>query len=382
MIGKLFFSIVLGLSLLACSASDTKKETVSSYKEERNIKNKNKISQEIENGINLLVKSKAEAVNNRDIEKYMSTVNEADNEYYKEQEHWFQDILLNQISDYKLELLDIESRGEDSYLVTLKQQYQYEGKDYNLKYKAIYKKNEDQYVDCDLDFTSFETEHFIIKYTDKSKGLLDKVAREAEEGYDIVKKNYGKAPEGKTVIKIYDDMETLRQSVKLSFQWDLAGWYEYGESIKYIGLRQAIDSRGFAHELIHKVTIEDSKNNMPYWFAEGLAAYYSEDFYGLLVKGNEMTIEQLENTNLEQLTKDQDILKYYGSAQCAVEFIVKEYGEEYIKKIINELSRHPFQEGTGSEVDKRNSETFNLAVKELLGKSLEDLDSEFEKSHK
>ena len=51
--------------------------------------------------------------------------------------------------------------------MTLKQQYQYEGKDYNLKYKAIYKKNEDQYVDCDLDFTSFETEHFIIKYTDK-----------------------------------------------------------------------------------------------------------------------------------------------------------------------------------------------------------------------
>ena len=47
------------------------KEIVSSYKEERNIKNKNKISQEIENGINLLVKSKAEAVNNRDIEKYI-----------------------------------------------------------------------------------------------------------------------------------------------------------------------------------------------------------------------------------------------------------------------------------------------------------------------
>ena len=172
----------------------------------------------------------------------MSTVNENDKEYYKEQENWFRDIMLNDIRDYSLQVMDIKSRGKDSYLVSLKQQYHYGNKDYSLNFKSIYKSNGKEYIDCDLDFNSLETEHFIIKYTEGSRNLIDKIAKDAEEGYEIVKRTMVRLQK-KTVIKIYDDEETLRQFVKLSFQWNMAGWYEYSESIKYIGAGQVISSR-------------------------------------------------------------------------------------------------------------------------------------------
>lgn len=377
--GKLLLAFLLSLSLIACSSSDIRKETINNVEQEK-VENKQEISQVIVKSINQIVERKAEAVKNKDFTKYMSTVNENDKEYYKEQENWFRDIMLNDIRDYSLQVMDIKSRGKDSYLVSLKQQYHYGNKDYSLNFKSIYKSNGKEYIDCDLDFNSLETEHFIIKYTEGSRNLIDKIAKDAEEGYEIVKKNYGKAPEEKTVIKIYDDEETLRQFVKLSFQWNMAGWYEYSESIKYIGAGQVISSRGFAHELIHKVTIKDSNNNMPYWFAEGLAAYYSKDYYEKLVKGNEMTIKELIDSNLEQLTKDSDVLRYYGSAQCAVEFIVAEYGEDSIAEILNSLAKHPFLEGSGSEENFKRNEVFDLTIREVLGIDFERLDKEFKKS--
>lgn len=377
-IDKLFLCFILGLSLIACNGD--KKQEVISNNRQTETKIEVKISQEIKSHITSIVEKKVEAINAKDIEKYMTTINKEDKEYYKEQEHWFQDIMVSDINDYKLKLIEIESRGEDTYLVSLKQQYRYDNKAYTLKFKSLYKKNGDEFVDCDLDFSNLETEYFIIKYTENSKKLINKIASDAEEGYELVKNNYGRAPEDKTVIKIYDDMETLRQFVKLSFQWNMAGWYEYPESIKYIGSKSAIDSKGFAHELIHKVTIADSRNNMTYWFAEGLAAHYSEDYYEKLIGDNKMTLKELRNTNLEQLTDDSDVLKYYGSSQAVVEFIMDRYGEDSIKKIIHELGKYPFQEGNSREEDLKRNEIFNTVIQEVLGKNLDELDSEFRES--
>ena len=97
----------------------------------------------------------------------------------------------------------------------------------------------------------------------------------------------------------------------------MAGWYEYSESIKYIGAGQVISS-GFAHEFIHKATIKDSNNNMPYWFAEGLKYITLRTIMQSWLK--EMIIKELIDSNLEQL-KDKDVLRYFGSAQCAVNLL-------------------------------------------------------------
>lgn len=334
------------------------------------------LSQKIESAVKDIINTKVEAVQQKDIEKYLNTVNKEDKEYYAEQKHWFQDILVSDIQDYSLQVLKIEEKLENSYLVSLYQKYSYAGKKYDMKYKAIYKVIGADVFDCDLDFYIKETEHFTIKYSSKKDKLAESFAKAAEEAYDLVLENYGKVPEDKTVIKIYDNADFLRQFVKLSFQWNMAGWYEYSEAIKFIGMESEAKAGGLAHELIHKVTIKESNNNMPYWFAEGVAAYYSGDNIINHPARKRMSILQLENTDLEKLTNNLDIISFYGSAQEVIEYIISKYGEESIHEIIEELSKFPLEDKTGSEVYKRNIEIFNIVAKKVLDKTTGELDQE------
>lgn len=333
------------------------------------------ISQDIENEIKNLVSTKVKAVQQKDIERYLSTVNAFDKEFYSEQKHWFQDIIVNEIKEYSLRVTRIEKKTDEHYLVSMHQQYVYGEETKELKYTSIYQRIDEKLLDSDLDFRSKETEHFTIKYSRKNDKLADSFAKAAEEAYLIVANNYGKAPLDKTTIKIYDDVDTLRQFIKLSFQWDMAGWYEYSESIKFIGRESEAHPQSLAHELIHKITIGDSNNNMPYWFSEGLATHYSGDSIQNHTSRKYMSIEQLENTDLERLTDYIDIISYYGSAQDAVEYIIYKYGEESIGKLIAELSRFPFEDKTGSEVDKKNIKIFNDVSKKVLGVSTTELDN-------
>jgi hypothetical protein len=378
---SIFISFTLCLCLLGCKDKTTVQENSTNNnlilnKEE---KSDSFISMEARSEIKKLVSLKVEAVEKKDLNRYMSTVNKEDKEYYAEQKHWFQDILVNDIKNYNLEVIDIEKKAEDIYLVNLKQQYSFQNKNYSLKYQAVYKTTKTGTLDSDLDFDTKETEHFIIKYTVTNKELSDKFAKAAEEAYEIVKYNYGKVPEDKTVIKIYEDMDTLKQFVKLSFQWDMAGWYEYSESIKFIGAGSEAHPEALAHELIHKVTIRETNNNMPYWLAEGLATHYSGNKIVAVSSRKKMNIGEMQSTNLEKLTNMIDIMSFYDSAQEAVEFIISTYGEEGIDQLVLELSKYPFEDKTGSEVDKKNIETFNIVAQKVFGKNTGELDLEFMK---
>ena len=73
--GKLLLAFLLSLSLIACSSSDIRKETINNVEQEK-VENKQEISQVIVKSINQIVERKAEAVKNKDFTKYMSTVNE------------------------------------------------------------------------------------------------------------------------------------------------------------------------------------------------------------------------------------------------------------------------------------------------------------------
>ncbi|MDP4088630.1 MAG: peptidase MA family metallohydrolase [Bacillota bacterium] len=374
--------LLLCFSVFGCGGTkDKSNEIVKDTIQKQEQKQENKVpavSSQAAQAAAALVQKKQDAVNKKDIEEFMNTVNTNDREYYAEERHWFQDIQVNDISGYKLEIVDITKEEEGSYLVDLNQTYTFGGKKKSLKYKAVFKDSEGGMTDFGLDFKEKETDHFIIKYMEKSEKLAGDFSRAAEEAYAIVKSNYGKVPEDKTVIKIYDDMETLRQFVKLSFQWDMAGWYEYSEAIKFIGWSSEVRAESLAHELIHKVTIKDTNNNMPYWLAEGLATHYTEKPIKSGSLKKPMSIEKLESIDLEALTDNTEISSYYKSAQNAVELIIGKYGEKALRDILQELSKHPFQDHTGSEVNGKNIQLFDEASKKVLGKSTVELDNGLE----
>jgi len=238
-----------------------------------NIENTENVVRELEDVIALQLN----AINEGNINKYMSTINQSEVEYVAERKSWFRDAVANKINSLSIKLIKTETIGEDEILAQLLQTYKFNGKAYMLNYSLRFIKQNDRWLDSGLDFKTIETDHFVINYLQGLKENAILASQGAEEAYNNIADRIGLKPKDKTVVKLYDDKELLRQSVKLSFGWQFAGWYEFPESIKTMVYGTKDDYRKvIEHELTHKITIGLSNNNMPYWLSEGLAMYYTE----------------------------------------------------------------------------------------------------------
>lgn len=341
-----------------------------------------KISDKIEE----LIQVQLTSIVHNDIESYIKTLDPSKPHYIAEKKSWFRDIVSSNIDDLEIEVIDSKKLNEKEVLVTLNQNYTFNGREYNLVFENKYIKNKDRWFDADLNFNEIETDHFVVKYLDGYEKTAQLAAEGAEEAYDIIIKRIGIKPKDKTVIKIYKDKELLRQSVKLSFAWQFAGWYEYPESIKTL----VYDSKDIyksiiAHELTHKITISVSNNNLPYWFSEGLAEYFT-NYYNLNIDSLESydviwrwNIKQLENKNLETMTQNDDIRNYYASSGLIVRYISQKYGRDKVVDLVKALGKFTYQEGTGSEVDSIAVKRFEKILPEVLGKTVKQLEEEMEK---
>lgn len=270
-------------------------------------------SNHIENEIKELLKFQEDAVNNRRIEKYMSSIAQYNPEYKAEKESWFRDIINHDIKDFQLRFKDVDILGIGKSQATVLQTYRYLDKTYGVEYPLQIIRKDKCWKDNDLNFKIMQTKNFTIKYFKETKKEALMIKAICEGAKENVENRYGATINDHTTIKIYENLEMLRQSVKLSFPWQFAGWYEYPESIKTSALPSANNyKRVLEHELVHKLTLKESNNNIPYWFTEGLAVYMT-NFYNDLnqVKTIERYFEvygekpwdifKLESMNLERL---------------------------------------------------------------------------------
>lgn len=328
-------------------------------------------------------------VNKKDMIKYMETISKEQPEYVAEKKSWMRDIQMNDISDYTLKIEDLEILDKDRVVVRLKQSYAYEGKKYAIHIPLLLVKENGQWKDHDLVFEEISTIHFQIKYVKGLRKYAQAVANICETAYRNVWHRYGEKIKDSTIIKLYEDEEILRQSVKLSFRWQFAGWYEYPESIKTTKFEEEESYRKvLEHELMHKLTIKASNNNMPYWFTEGLAVYFAnfpnepkehrkKSYYLNQYKDQAMDILKLEKANLEKMKDAKEIANYYDSAGMIVKFMVQKYGLKKVKEIVEALGEFPYQEGTGIEVDQEAIKKFHQVLPKVLGKSVQDLNEEW-----
>lgn len=346
------------------------------------------LGSDYEKEISKLIETKKAAIKEKDIEKYMSTIDSSNKQFYNEQRRWINNVANNNIEEYSLELLKMETIDDISVRATLNQKYKYKNKNYDITYDEKYIKTSDGWKDSDILFQVKETDHFIVKYM-KDDTNLDKVITAAEKAYAKITKRYGREPETKTVIKIYSDRELLRQSVDLTIEWQFTGWYEMNEALKvfsgrelgysYIGL--------ISHELIHRITMEDSNNNIPYWFAEGLAMYFAnfhENGGDHLEKGwytkkdLKLPIKKLEQMDIETMSDNYDIGRYYGVSGIMIKYIDLKYGRENLMEIIHELGKHPYSENIKNQnFDKENQQKLREAVKNVLGKDLDTISNDW-----
>jgi hypothetical protein len=318
----------------------------------------------------------------------MAIIDSDNKEFYNEQRRWINKAINSNIEDYSLELIEMESIDDTSVMVTLNQKYKYNYKNYDLTYKGKYIKTADGWKDSDIFFKVKESEHFIIKHMENDENL-DKIINAAEKAYDQITERYGRELDTKTVLKIYSDRELLRQCVDLTVAWQFTGWYETNEALKIFSGREPEYSYvGLAaHELTHRITMEDSNNNMPYWFAEGLAMYFANfhenggdhlENRWYTKKDFKLPIQKLEQMNLETMTDDYNIGRYYGVSGIMIKYIDLKYGREKLYGIINELGSHPYSENVENQnFDKENQQKLREAVKKVLGIDLDALSKDW-----
>ncbi|HZW04202.1 MAG TPA: hypothetical protein VFF68_09765, partial [Anaerolineaceae bacterium] len=299
-----------------------------------------------------LIAAKLKAMEEQDIDAYLSLIDACDNEYYTEQRNWFLHYQEAITAEYSIEIKQVERIDDSTLVSTLEHRYLYgpEKTVRQFENRQKFVLTPDGWKDADLAFEVIETPHFTIKYQPELEAKAAEVAEEAEIGYSSVVSVLGlEAPE-KVTIKLYATEELLRQSTDIRVAFLFSGWYEEGESIKLFGLR---DRNAFAqviaHELTHLITLGIS-DSQTIWLAEGLGVYFGNRPFrgGNPIELGQYTAEDLalpvtwlEETNLIEVTDGETVSLYYALSGMVVEFMVDTYGIDQAKALLAELSTFP-----------------------------------------
>ncbi|MFZ5352500.1 MAG: hypothetical protein ACOZCL_07190 [Bacillota bacterium] len=311
-----------------------------------------------------------------DLESYIALLPAGDNELIKEQTNWFNDLKLEPVEEFSIKYLDSKKINED-FKVYIEQSYKRDGRRFSSSFFKRLVVKEGKLYDAGNYFDEISNGRFIVKYTEQNKALAEDILENLDIIFDEFAVTWDIVPDRKIVVKMFDDREALRHSIKLSM-WACSGWYEFGESIRmYISDNDKVRTINnvLRHELVHLFTMLKTNGNLPYWLAEGLATNYQntrgpESLYNLResFKGKYLSVDELEAMELEKLTNRDEIHDYYMNSQMLVSFIIENYGILSLYSILDELGSRPNpKEGTGHENDKLYREYLHEALPKVLG---------------
>lgn len=197
----------------------------------------------------------------------------------------------------------------------------------------------------------------------------------------MFRKRYAWSPKA-VEVKLYDQGNLFRQSVKPSLPTWAIGWHEAGESIKLVCDSLSCHTgelmRGIVHELTHQCLSELTGDNAAYWLQEGAAMYY-ERHGPVPFQGEVKTLwggkgpfplfpwKDLERLNLEDLPNEQ-AMRYYLSAYRFFCFLVRNCGEARIRTWLDQLRRFPvLNQCTAEKREEINIRTRQAAITSLGG---------------
>jgi hypothetical protein len=336
-----------------------------------------------------LIAEKLDAMQAKDIDRYLALIDETEEEYYTEQRNWFliyQDAVT---SDFSIKVLKAEKVDEATIIATIYQHYLYgpRKEDRTINYEAKFAKTADGWKDADLNFRVMETPHFIIKYPQEVETKAIAVSEDAEIAYASVVKELGLESKKKAIIKLYADQEMLRQSTDIQIAYLFNGWGEAGESIKMYAYREAgAIPRLTAHELVHKITLEFT-NSQTSWLAEGMATYFGNQPFqgGNALELGRFTSEELsqpiswlEEKNLALITDEKTNRLYYDMSAMIVEFMVETYGLDKFQAILLELSQYPrYERGYDFAMEPELQQRLYQAIETVLGVNKEQFNQQW-----
>lgn len=197
------------------------------------------------------------------------------------------------------------------------------------------------------EFNIYETEHFIIKYTDKDENVVRDIGRIFEKSYKVEGMHYSYYPKNKTIVFVYNNQESMWDYQQSVSGQAVMGLYNMGIihvlSPKAYLSQMQINEKDFEvngpilHEYVHRVIDDRSGGNVELWLTEGLALYeeYAVDgaewakgfTYDRYYTGNEL------RRNFMGLDETQS----YRQSYDIVKGLIEQYGRERISSLLDEL---------------------------------------------
>lgn len=334
------------------------------------------------------IDTKLTALDEKDVDLYMSTVTLNDEYYYNEQGRWFTEMIKETISDLSLELLEVKLEDDKTAVVTIRQKHVSSGESFDFKYPLLYKFENDSWVDCGYNFEILETERFTLKFME-GDARAQEFADMLNVAYDNLETIFEERADDNFEIKIFRDREMLRQRTVPSITWLFTGWGEPNESLKmYSGHQNFGGYQGtLQHELVHHITIKICNNNLPVWVLDGIAMYYGNAYFdhslsttlsNIKLDEIDLTIEQLESTDLYNPDSQQEVWNWYNASYMYIYYIVETYGHDKLMEIFYEAGKKPFQSSVMNEsFEKNNQQTLTEILPGILGLTKDELSENY-----
>ncbi len=342
----------------------------------------------LETEIATILDDRQTAIETKDYDLYMSAIGTNNQFLYNEQERWFMNMIDASISDVSFEVESVTMLDANHGIVTIRQKHKMNMR-FDFTYPLEFRYEDGHWKDYGYYFNVFETDRFLVKYTeDETK--LDDFVQMLNDAFDHLDTLYALKPLDDYEMKLFTSQKMLWQRCIPANPWLFTGWSEPDESIKlYTG--HDMDYASYAgvvqHELVHHITIRICNNNLPLWLLEGIAMYDGSAFYGIdastILMGlskehTALTIEQLESNDLNNDLSRQEIVDFYNTSYMYVRYLIETYGRDTFMELFYEAGKKPFHDSTLNptfEQENRNTATDVLAA--VLGITKEELSSAY-----
>ncbi|MCA9074208.1 MAG: tetratricopeptide repeat protein [Planctomycetaceae bacterium] len=195
------------------------------------------------------------------------------------------------------------------------------------------------------------SDHFVIRVPADQRILGEEMSRYLESIYDELTEQYGYEPETRTQFEVYGTASG--QSAHQWFSARMVGlpWIQtIGASTGMIvamaspyDLEEPFNwARVVRHEFVHILTLQQTDFNIPHWYTEALAVRSEgntpESWDGLLLErvpaGEVFTLDDI-NTGFTRPEKPTDWDMAYCQSWLYSEYLVENYGEESLIKLVN-----------------------------------------------
>lgn len=243
--------------------------------------------------IDALVERMQHAVLAADADAYLACVDKAEAEWATEQANWAADLAGHTPEDFDITLSsDLEAPdGEQGWLVgTLRMSWKIpDSPKHSVAFPASFIKRGDDWLyagEAWQRVQSDDGQNIVLYLDDELRGVAERVIQIMPGIREHVDEGFETHLDHPQVIKLYDNMRHLQQSIYLSYEDSLGGWNEPGEAIKVLAdpetgartLRVLL-----SHEYGHVATFTYGpgvSSNLPWWVAEGVAELAAERYSG------------------------------------------------------------------------------------------------------